>query len=104
MDLINDELFEKICAGVHAVRDCARRVPNRTVGLPDNGTRYNISEKLAALSNRIWNDKSSSGASVRDLLRYVLYGGASEELPQRLWLGITSPGKLTGSASALSVK
>jgi hypothetical protein len=55
------QLFREICMGVHAIKDYARRVPNKAVGLPDTGGRYTIPDKVAALSKRIWNDRSSHG-------------------------------------------
>lgn len=83
--------FRDICMGVHAIKDYARRVPNKAVALPDNGARYTIPEKVAALSKRIWNDRSAGGARVNELLRHVLYGGSGEQLPERLWQAVTDP-------------
>ena len=83
------EEFHNICKSVHAIKDYARRVRNRAVGLPDSGARYTIPEKVAALSKRIWNGRASNGARVCDLLQHVLYGGASEQLPERLWQGVS---------------
>lgn len=83
--------FQDICMGVHAIKDYARRVPNKAVGLADDGTRYTIPEKVAALSRRIWNARSSGGVPVSDLLRHVLYGGSNEQLPERLWQAVTDP-------------
>jgi len=83
--------FQSICMSVHAIKDYARRVPNKAVALPDDGVRYIISEKVAALSRRTWNDRSSNGGRVRDLLQYLLYGGSSEQLPERLWQEVNDP-------------
>jgi hypothetical protein len=83
--------FQDVCMGVHAIKDYARRVPNKAVALPDDGTRYTIPEKVAALSRRIWNDRSSRGNRVRDLLRHLLYDGSSEQLPERLWQCVNDP-------------
>ena len=76
---------------VHAIKDYARRVPNKAVGLLDDGTQYTIPEKVSALSKRIWNDQTSSGARVNELFQYILYDGADEQLPERLWQGVTDP-------------
>jgi hypothetical protein len=46
---------------------------------------------VAALSARIWNDSSSNGDRVRNLLQYVLYEGSAELLPERLWQGVSDP-------------
>lgn len=85
--------FRDVCMGVHAIKDYARRVPNRAVGLPDNGTKYSIPQKVKALSHRIWNDRAANGSSVADLLRFVLYGGAEALLPDRLWQAVSDPSR-----------
>lgn len=58
------EDFFEVCMRVHAIKDYSRRVRNKSVNLPDNGTQYSIPQKVAALATRIWNDKSSSGHNV----------------------------------------
>jgi len=83
--------FRDICMGVHAIKDYARRVPNKSVGLPDNGTRYTIPDKVAALSKRMWEDSSSNGGRVKELIEHVLYDGAGDLLPERLWQGVADP-------------
>lgn len=88
---MTEEKFHDICMGVHAIKDYARRVPNKAVGLPDIGTPYTRPEKVAALSKRIWNDPSAGGVRVNEVLRYVLYGGSGEQLPERLWQAVTDP-------------
>jgi len=88
---LTEKEFRDVCMAVHAIRDYSRRVSNMAVGLPSNGTRYSIPEKVDALSKRIWNDRSAGGARVDEILRYVLYGGSSEELPQRLWQAVNDP-------------
>ncbi len=104
------ENFHEICAAVHSIKDYARRVRNKAVGLPDDGTPYTIPDKVAALSKRIWHDRTSSGLRVNELLQYILYGGTDEQLPERLWqsvtesrfkidgLGISALGELVGWA------
>jgi phospholipase D-like protein len=91
LESMTEKGFHNICMGVHAIKDYARRVPNKAVGLPENGTRYTIPEKVAALSKRIWNDRSASGARVNEILRHVLYGGSGEQLPERLWQAVNDP-------------
>ena len=104
------ERFREICMKVHAIRDYARRVENRSVVLPSADTAYMIDKKVNALSQRIWNDRSANEATVCDLLRHVLYGGAEDKLPERLWqaisdsawtikgLGVSALGELVGWA------
>lgn len=83
--------FQEICMGVHAIKDYARRVPNKAVGLPDDGTSYTIPQKVAALSKRIWEDRSTGGAHVNEMIRHVLYVGSEDQLPERLWQAVTDP-------------
>jgi PLD-like domain len=83
--------FHDVCMGVHAIKDYARRVSNKAVGLPSNGTHYTIPDKVAALSKRIWNDRSTGGARVNETLTHILYAGPSEQLPERLWEAVNDP-------------
>ena len=85
------EEFRNVCMGVHAIKDYARRAPNRTVGLSEDGTHYTIPEKVTALSKRIWNDRSVSGTRINELIEHLLYGGSGEQLPERLWQTVTDP-------------
>ena len=88
MDL---DSFHEICMGIHAIKDYARRVANKAVGLREDGTKYTIPEKVDALSTRIWNDKSAGGHTVLQLLKFILNGGPESELPERLWLAVHDP-------------
>ncbi|HAD87364.1 MAG TPA: phospholipase [Rhodospirillaceae bacterium] len=85
------ERFHEICMGVYAIRDYARRVSNKAVALPDDGTQYTIPQKVRALSTRIWNDRTAGGATVAELFNFILYGGADEQLPERLWQAVDDP-------------
>jgi hypothetical protein len=83
--------FYEICMGIHSIKDYARRVANKAVGLPQDGTKYTIPQKVQALSKRIWNDKSADGHNVQEVLSFVLYDGSEDQLPQRLWLAVHDP-------------
>ncbi len=104
LDVMDEDSFYEVCLRVHSIRDYSRRVPNRKVGLPD-GVQYNIDEKVTALSKHIWNNPFG-GIRVNELLISLFYGGANEQLPERLWkavdevdcLGISSLGELVGWA------
>jgi hypothetical protein len=108
--VLSYEEFFDVCMSVHAIRDYARRVPNKAVGLSDTGDTYTIRQKVAALSKRIWNDQSSDGKRIRAVLTHLLYGGSNAQLPERLWecvtddkrkisgLGISALGELVGWA------
>ncbi len=51
LEKMDEETFREICMGVHSIKDYARRVPNRAVLLPENGTHYSIPQKVSALSS-----------------------------------------------------
>jgi hypothetical protein len=82
--------FREVCGGVHAITDYARRVRNKAVNLADR-PHYTNEQKIDALAARIWNDGGANGARVRSLLHRILYGGAPDQLPERLWEGISDP-------------
>lgn len=85
------EEFEEICTRIHAIADYARRVRNKSVSLPDNGTRYSIAQKTTALAQRIWNDRAGNSSKIPDVLMYVLYGGSTEQTPERIWSAVSDP-------------
>ena len=85
------ERFRDICTGVHAIKDYARRVSNKSVNLPEIAGSYPVSQKVDAHSRRLWNDQGSSGGRVKELFSYVLYGGSQDQLPERLWLAVSDP-------------
>jgi hypothetical protein len=84
--LNRDELVELI-GGIHASREYARRVKNYLVGLPD-GT-YSIAEKVAAIADRMVSKGATQG--VLRTLNFVLYDGANDHVPQRLWEAANNP-------------
>jgi hypothetical protein len=88
IDEMDYDSFHEICTGIHSIKDYARRVANKAVGLREDGTKYTIPEKVDALSRRIWKDKSAGGLNVLQLMKFILYGGPEAELPERLWLAV----------------
>lgn len=91
IDEMDYEEFRAICMGIHSIKDYARRVANKAVGLREDGTKYTIPEKVDALSKRIWDDKSAGGNDVKQLLSFILYGGPEAQLPERLWTAVHDP-------------
>lgn len=75
---------------VHAIADHARRIPNQIVNLPST-RQYAMDEKTSALAQRIFDARSDGGATVFDLLRFVLHDGDPSEVPSRLWEGLKNP-------------
>lgn len=87
MDL---DAFKEICSRVHAIIDYSRRVRNAKVQLP-GGQHYSIPQKIEALANTIWMARAGNGANVAEQLGYILHGGSSENLPERLWEAVSGP-------------
>jgi len=106
---MTEEGFVDLLWDIHASREYARRVPNAKIGLP-GGVDHDMPKKSAALARRIWQDSIARGAPVSDVLAFILYGGAPEEVPHRMWdalhdprrkvelLGISSLGEMVGWA------
>ena len=106
--LDNFEL-EQVFSRVHAITDRARRVPNAAVNLP-SGQPYTIPQKITAMAHVVWNSRTSGGHTPLEVIYHLLYGGAGDEIPQRLWdvthepkwklphLGISAFGELAGWA------
>lgn len=88
--LTKDE-FRLVAGKVHAMVDFARRARNRLVHLPE-GPSYSIPQKLDALCETIWAQTTANGQNVIGVLNHILYGGPSDQLPQRLWEAIADPG------------
>jgi PLD-like domain len=93
--LTKDEFRQNIVANVHSIMEYARRVRNVAVGLSE-GQSYNLEEKQDALANFLWTQRNQSGQSVIQSLHEVLYGGADDLVPQRLWSAISDPKKKIG--------
>jgi hypothetical protein len=97
-DLLSEENLSRLDEGglieifmrIHAIRDHARRVANKVLGLPD-GKPYSIDEKAIALARYAYRARSGNGQTISQLLQYVLYGGSQDELPERLWDAVTNP-------------
>lgn len=106
---LSEDEFAEVFLRVHAVRDHARRVANRALGLPDTRP-YTIDEKTRALAANVYRSHTSGGLSVLNVLEHVLYGGPIEKLAERLWnatsqpqykldhMGISSFGEIVGWA------
>ncbi|WP_202299100.1 phospholipase D family protein [Mesorhizobium sp. 131-2-1] len=106
---LSEDQFAKVLPRVHAVREYARRAPNRFLGLP-GGRKYNIGEKVDALARHVYRAPDRGGVPVLETLQHVLYGGSPDEVPQRLWeaisdkkrkvdlLGVSAMGEIVGWA------
>jgi hypothetical protein len=105
---ISEDDFVQIFSRIHATIEYARRVPNKVVGLED-GRPYTMAEKIDALARHIYR-QPNAGPPPLETLRYVLYEGPDDELPNRMWnalsdsalridnFGVSALGELIGWA------
>lgn len=100
--------FKKLVHQVHAMREHATRLENDLLGLPQ--ATYTREEKMDQFASWLYRQKSTQGKGVLETIKYVLYGGSHENLPERLWdvtskpewkiqhLGLSSLGEMVGWA------
>lgn len=105
-DLTEQEFIE-VCSNVHALLDHSLRVRKSTFGLPSSYHTDQI-ECIKLLGSYLYKQKTSTGMTVLDVLKYVLYGGGIENIPERMWdaiefseyrishLGVSSLGEIIG--------
>jgi hypothetical protein len=106
---LTDHDFERVCERVWSIRDHARRVSNVTLNLPES-TRHSMATKTRALAHYLFHRRSPNGSNVLQTINHVLYGGAIDDVPLRLWdatadgpwriehLGISALGEIIGWA------
>lgn len=82
--------FRLVADKVHAMGDFARRAPNTLVRLP-GGVTYTIPQKLDALCEMLWGQRTGNGRTVLGVLNYVLYEGPPAQLPERLFQALYDP-------------
>jgi hypothetical protein len=56
-------------------------------GLPTDH-HENIDQRVDRLCAWLWDQRSPTGKTVRDVLEFVLWGSAPADMEQRLWLGV----------------
>jgi hypothetical protein len=84
MDL---EAFREAMTNVNAFRMHARQMKNADLGLPP-GHHEDIEARVKHLCGWLWEQRSASGKTVRDVLEFVLWGASPSEMERRLWLGV----------------
>jgi len=83
--------LEQVCSKIHAMRDHALRIDNETYGLPKNTPKKDREECTRLLADFLWRERSASGRSIREVIGFVLYGGAVDDVPKRLWTATQDP-------------
>lgn len=104
---LSEQDFIEVCRNVHALLDHSLRVRNSTLGLPANYHTDQI-ERIKLLGAYIYNQKSTTGMNVLNVLSHVLYGGSVGNVPERMWdaidqaeysishFGVSSLGEIIG--------
>ena len=88
---VSKEQFVEICSCVHAMRDHSLRVSYKSYGLSEPLPQMEIKGRVKYLGEWLFDRKTIEGESVVDTLHYVLYGGAKDQIPERLWEATNSP-------------
>jgi hypothetical protein len=74
---------------VNAFRMHARQVKNSELGLAKD-YKTNIEERVDLLAKWLWNQSTDTGHTIRDVLRFVLWGTLPSDMEHRLWMAIDS--------------
>lgn len=83
--------FTKVCSNIHAMRDHSLRVKYSEFGLSQQLPRMKQDQRIEYLSEWLYEQRSKGGKSAIETINYVLYGGDSDSLSDRLWESITNP-------------
>jgi hypothetical protein len=81
--------FTEAVRYVNAFRMHARQVKNADFGLPVDH-HENIEQRVNRLCAWLWEQRTPTGKTVRDVLEFVLWGSTPSDMEQRLWLGVWS--------------
>lgn len=79
--------FTEALRNVNAFRMHARQVKNVDLGLPPNH-HETMEERVNRLCAWLWDQRSKTGKTVRDVLDFVLWETSPSDMEQRLWLGV----------------
>lgn len=86
---LTKDSFPNAIRRVNAFRMHARQTKNSELGLP-HGFSCSEDERVDYLARWLWDRRTVSGKSVRDLLEFVIWGTRPRDMEERLWLAISS--------------
>lgn len=107
---LSEDEFVELCGKVHALRDHSLRVKYTAFGFSKRLQTMDSNERIELLGRWLYKQRSEYGKSVLEAMHYMLYGGQTEYLPERLWevvqssewkiphLGVSSLGEIVGWA------
>ncbi len=77
--------FGKICLYTHATKDHIAKIPVGVLGKPERN-HLKMEERIPLFADWIWTQKNQKGWNILELIYFVLYGGDSSSLWERLYL------------------
>lgn len=86
LDALDEESWVKAASCVHAIRDYAGKHSSERLG---SDVDLGHEQKVRQQCHLLWARRSAEGKSIRDLLKYVIWGGG--HITERLWNGWRSP-------------
>lgn len=104
------EEFAEVCARIHAMRDHSLRLRLHELGIGGQDVKVKQEERVRRYGRWLYGQKNRSGQTAPELIHWVLYGGARDQVPARLFdacndekrkiehLGISSLGEMVGWA------
>ncbi len=102
--------FAEVCARIHAMRDHSLRLSLHELGIGGRDEKVKQEERVRRYGRWLHEQKNRAGQTALDLIHWVLYGGARDQVPARLFdacnddkrkiehLGISSLGEMVGWA------
>lgn len=88
-----EELFVQVICKVYAFRMYADRAGYVTLGLSEKLPSMTSDARGEFLARRVFKQHSANGEDICSLLRFVLYGGPSEQVPDRIFEARYDPGR-----------
>ena len=84
LTVLTEDEFVEVCKRIHAFVTSARQTRNQEVGLPEN-THIDIWTRAEKVARWVWLQRTSNSATPVGMLRHVLYGGAIDDVTERIW-------------------
>ena len=81
------QAFHDAVSPIKSLRMHARQVKNTTFGLAADH-HENMDRRVMRLCDWLWQQRTPTGKTVRDILEFVLWGTAPADIGERLWQGI----------------
>jgi hypothetical protein len=86
---LSQEEFSETLSRIYAVREHASKQKNHTLGLPQS--QQSVEDKVRAFGRSLYLTTSEEGKSTPETIYFVLYGGPTTEIAQRIWMAKNSP-------------